>query len=237
MSTILVKDILNNKEYIYNITTDNIKNEFIKCYEFLKNKCINVNGKLIIGENNNDKDNEFLKYSINELFNHCEIFYDKQVIKKGWVWNSSDLEKQVIYELKQINILNNNNVITNNHSTQTDDLNVQKSIRTNTYNTYEQHNCQYQSTFFSDTMASLCKKMYSVSLLDTISESSEDSKYCDKPEIPEIKLTNENDNPYKLELGNGYCKDLFLNNFQKELKEKLASPNHGLKINNNNYFY
>lgn len=232
MSTILVKDILNNKEYIYNITTDNIKNEFIKCYEFLKNKCINTNGQLIIGENNND--NEFFKYSINELFNHCEIFYDKQIIKKGWVWNSSDLEKQVIYELKLINILNNTNVITNTHSTQTDDLNVE--------NTYEQHNDQHQSTFFSDTMASLCRKMYSVSLLDTISESSEDcdepeiSEIPEIPEIPETKSVNE-EKLYKLELGNGYCKDLFLNNFQKELKEKLALPNHGLKINNNTYFY
>lgn len=87
MYLIHIKDILENKEYIYN--TDKTK-DFKNCITFLKNKL----------SKDHQKD---LKYNIFE--NHCEIYYENEFKNKGWVWSSIETKRDIIYILTNIQIL------------------------------------------------------------------------------------------------------------------------------------
>lgn len=98
MHLIHIKDILENKEYIYN--TDQTK-DFKNCINFLTNKL-------------SDEKQKTLKYNIFE--NHCEIYYENEVKNKGWVWSSVEIRRDIIYILSKIEILNSDNNKVDNSS-------------------------------------------------------------------------------------------------------------------------
>jgi hypothetical protein len=86
---IYIKDNIKKTHYIYSNEID-LDYGFQKCYEWLRERYI---------ETYPDKLAD-IRYS---LFNdRCEIFCEEEIINKGWVWNSVDSSKNVLYELTTI---------------------------------------------------------------------------------------------------------------------------------------
>ena len=93
-----IKDILGNKQYIYNTHIN----------EFGFENSINF---ILSQENKKD-----LKYKIHDQY--CEIYYDQEICNKGWIWTSNEIKTNVIYILTRIPILNAvkpNKTIQTNH--------------------------------------------------------------------------------------------------------------------------
>ena len=201
-----IKDIINNTEFIYN-TEINLQSGFLKCFEMLKQKSETEN-----------KDN--LKYSIYE--NYCEVFYDKEVIKPGWVWNSKNIGKNIIYLLTHIPIYNEINTETKNMSTQTNNNNFVDASTNTSVPTLSDFSSEIVSIDTHNVNENV-----ETPILERISEITE---WCYK-ELEHV-ITDFN----KLTLGNGYAKNPFLPNWNDalttELKEKLSVPNYGLKQTN-----
>lgn len=105
MYLIHIKDILENKEYIYNIgQTKDFKN----CITFLKNKL-------------SDEKQKELKYNMFE--NYCEIYYENEFKNKGWVWSSTEIRRDIIYILTKIEILDlGNHKLDRSSQTQTENI-------------------------------------------------------------------------------------------------------------------
>jgi len=79
-----IKDLLNNKEFIYS-TELNLEGGFRKFFESLP-------------------DNQNLQCNITDTF--CEIFKDTQITNAGWVWNSTESKREVLYILSLIEVYN-----------------------------------------------------------------------------------------------------------------------------------
>lgn len=83
-----IKDILQNKHFVYNtqvVTQENHGDIFKQCFNDLKSKT--------------EID---LKYTISN--NYCEIYSESEIINKGWVWSSSTIKKEILYLLTLIPI-------------------------------------------------------------------------------------------------------------------------------------
>lgn len=188
MNFILIKDILNNKEFIY---TDNNFDEAVNYLKITYN-LDNVN------------------FTIHEQF--CEIFREEQVINKGWIWNSTESNKEVIFVLSLIPVLNNNNphIEQIDTCTQTNFTTVQNtSTQTETLN-LSQLELQYR--YYNDQDRLFDHFETSVDIFPS-RINSDPLGLCRKQEVKqEIKL---------------------LDVLTKELKSKLQLPNYGLK--NTNY--
>jgi hypothetical protein len=93
---IYVKDNIENAHYIY---TNDLTEEygFVKCYELLREK-YKTKYKTKYTESLVD-----LRYIITK--DRCDIFCDEEVILHGWVWNSKDTKRNVMYELTKIPVL------------------------------------------------------------------------------------------------------------------------------------
>jgi len=216
-----IKDIINNKEFIYN-TDYNLEYGFLKCFESIVKKDLNIKKNV--------------KYAIYE--NYCEIYYDEEIVKKGWVWNSQNIEKHIIYILRYIPIYQEN-IKTNVDNKEVEAI-VEKTDRGTTmiknewkYNRYyyskdsededsedsqdnnnNESNTVLEKDILDDLVPLLCKD-------DTFIES---INWC----YSELEPIIENfDN---LNLGNGYANNpLFPKELNIELKDKLSRPNFGLK--------
>lgn len=79
-----IKNSLTNKQSIYNIDVD-LEFGFLKCIEWL--------------QKNDDKS---YKYIISDDL--CEIFYECDVVKPGWIWNTNSTKKSIVYTLTKIPI-------------------------------------------------------------------------------------------------------------------------------------
>lgn len=100
MYLIHIKDILQNKEYIYNINySEQNENDFQNCIDFLK--------KQLPNENQNK-----IKYNIFQ--DYCEIYYDSEFKNKGWIWSSFEIRKDIIYILTKIKVLDTINIKNDN---------------------------------------------------------------------------------------------------------------------------
>lgn len=89
MYLIHIKDILKNKEFIYD---NNAKGDvdFKKCIEYLKDKL-------------EPEQIENLKYTIKD--DYAEIYYDYVLQNRGWIWTIDEVRKDVIYILTKISVL------------------------------------------------------------------------------------------------------------------------------------
>lgn len=100
-----IKDILGNKQYIYNTHIN----------EFGFENSINF---ILSQENKKD-----LKYKIHDQY--CEIYYDQEICNKGWIWTSNEIKTNVIYILTRIPILN---IVKPNKTIQTNHLDTVSSV-------------------------------------------------------------------------------------------------------------
>jgi hypothetical protein len=79
-----IKNSLTNKQSIYNIDVD-LEFGFLKCIEWLQKN-----------------DNKSYRYTISDDL--CEIFYDCDIVKPGWIWNTNSTKKTIMYTLTKIPI-------------------------------------------------------------------------------------------------------------------------------------
>lgn len=217
---IRIKDIINNKEFVYN-TEYNLESGFLKCFE-----------SIIKNDNINDKEN--VNYAIYE--NHCEIFYDEEIIKKGWVWNSTKQQKNIIYILTYIPIYSEKEIKESNKETQIGRGIIEKRD----FGTQKDFNYICEDSESGDS-----KKSESDDSSDSKKSESDDSSDSKKSLVSTIldELTtpvnidwsyNELEpvirNFNNLNLGNGYANNPFFpKELDMELKKKLSKPNYGLK--------
>jgi hypothetical protein len=188
-----IKDVLNNTEYIYNIQIVNSDQPFSKCIEHLQ-------------LNHNEK----LKYFISET--KCEIFLEQEVLKSGWVWNSTNINKNTLYILTLIPILHN--ISTQNIETNT------LPIESITKSTSTQETCfQNASIFYPKTEITWFEEDF--------------SSFNPLNPFRPIGLTEWLNNKKKEDAKDKNCLNTpFLDALTNELKEKLSIPNFGLKSNN-----
>lgn len=191
---ILIKDIINNKEFIYSTESSH---SFDNCISYLKNtyKLENVN------------------YSIHDTF--CEIFLENETLQKGWIWNSTETTKQVIYILSLVPVLDTQpklsvttetqttTTTTSEKSTQTTQdvspLELQYRYYTNQDRLFDHFNVPSDSLDTNFTYTNHYTNHYTIDPL----------QICKRPE-------QKNNSP-------------ILNILTKELKSKLQLPNYGLK--------
>lgn len=88
MNLIHIVDKLNDKEYIY---SDGLEISLQQAANSLVNKL-------------SDAKWSTAEYNIHE--DKCEIFINEQVIERGWVWNSKNTTKKILYKLSYIPIFN-----------------------------------------------------------------------------------------------------------------------------------
>jgi len=188
MSLILIKDILNNKEFIYNNSTTT---SFESCIQYLKNTYQLENSK----------------HSIHDTF--CEIFLENENTQKGWIWNSTEITKQIIYVLSFVPILSSTQTIeTQTISTQTD------STQTNSTQTQTVSPLELQYRYYS-----------------------QQDRLFEHFDIPPDTYTTYITDPLQICTRTTPTKKTnstspILDILTKELKDKLQLPNYGLKNTN-----
>jgi len=88
MNLIHIVDKLNDKEYIY---SNGLEISLHQAANSLVNKLT-------------DEKWSTAEYNIHE--DKCEIFINEQVIERGWVWNSKNTTKKILYKLSYLPIFN-----------------------------------------------------------------------------------------------------------------------------------
>jgi hypothetical protein len=88
MNLIHIVDKLNDKEYIY---SNGLEISLQQAANSLVNKLTDAKWSTA-------------EYNIHE--DKCEIFINEQVIERGWVWNSKNTTKKILYKLSYIPIFN-----------------------------------------------------------------------------------------------------------------------------------
>ena len=189
-SLILIKDIINNKESIYNT---NFSNSFHDCIQYLKNTC--------------QLDN--INYSIHNTF--CEIFIENQTLQKGWIWNSTETTKQVIYILSFVPILDTQPKMTVTTETQTMTTSCQ-TVSTQTTSDLSPLELQYRYYNNQDRLF----EHFDIQP-DTYTYTNNNNTCVDPLQI--CKRPEQKSSP-------------ILDILTKELKSKLQLPNYGLKTTN-----
>lgn len=87
MNLIHIVDKLNDKEYIY---SNGLEISLQQAANSLVNKLTDTYSTV--------------EYNICE--DKCEIFINEQVIERGWVWNSKNTTKKILYKLSYISVFN-----------------------------------------------------------------------------------------------------------------------------------
>jgi hypothetical protein len=117
MFFLYISDIKNNTKYIYNskpVSQENASSLMSSFYEKVKS----------------DIEEEC---SFTEEQNKCVIYSETSNIKKGWVWNSTTVDKTILYELVLIPLYEQPSDNTTSE-TQTDDLGPQlETVHVNAY--------------------------------------------------------------------------------------------------------
>jgi hypothetical protein len=86
MNLIHIVDKLNDKEYIY---SNGLEISLQQAANSLVNKLTDTKSNVV-------------EYNIHE--DKCEIFTNEQVIERGWVWNSKNTTKKILYKLSYLPI-------------------------------------------------------------------------------------------------------------------------------------
>lgn len=217
---IYVKDNIENTHYVY--TNDlTVNHGFVKCYELLREQYKTKYTKSLVD----------LRYIITK--DRCDIFCNEEVILHGWVWNSKDTKRNVMYELTNIPVLI---------------VKETKSIETMTTpnlkaNTYKNSNSNKNSNTDKNSNKNTLRKLYNCNpqldecdFFTTVTNNFSD--WFSNELEPVIKNIGE------LNIGNeGYAVNPFnpINNgnqflkynqdvLNAELRDKLSEPNLGLRI-------
>ncbi len=202
-NVILITNNSNNTQSIFSTET-NIELGFIKCIEWLQKEYI--------------KDTQ-IKYIVTD--NSCEIFTEKEIVKPGWVWNTNNIKREVLYTLTLLKVeCPPTNIKKNSIQTQTDKV-IKVNFSMNT------------EPVDSKTIGTSSINYDSINYFEVEIENN-NSLHQDNfdPLVKDFKRLSINN----FDLGTGYANHTFSplwntiqTEFQNELREKLASDNLGLK--------
>lgn len=221
---IYVKDNIENTHYIYtNELIDLGTDTFLKCYDWLKTEFRQKYPEKTID----------LRYIVSDKC--CEIFCEEDFIQRGWIWNSTDTKRNVLYELTKIPICVVN--IKKNISTMTENKQISNfSMQTVSLVDYPVKSC-IEKNYFQQTYNNPYQINDVLTCFDIDSKTQDVSSWMEELE-PVIQ------NISKLNIGNnGYASNPFspineTNPFLKmsrkealkiELQNTLAKPNFGLR--------
>jgi hypothetical protein len=214
---IYVKDNIENTHYVY--TNDlTVNHGFVKCYELLREQYKTKYTESLVD----------LRYIITK--DRCDIFCDEDVILHGWVWNSKDTKRKVMYELTKIPVLfiketKSIETMTNPNVKTTACIQTDTNKDTNKDTLRKLYNCNPQpdECDFFTTVTNNFSDWFSNELEPVIEN------------IGKLNIGNEGYavNPFNpINNGNPFLK--YNENFQDvlnaELKDKLSEPNLGLRI-------
>lgn len=109
---------------------DNVKND-----QYIYSNCLNIElqdaAKNLIADLKNKK-GDSIEYEVEFSNNECEIFIKEQVIQNGWIWNSKNINKLVLYKLSCIKVQQINQPDKFDQTTQTEQTSVKDTfIQTN----------------------------------------------------------------------------------------------------------
>jgi hypothetical protein len=215
MFFILIKDIVNNREYIYNKNAVD-KHDLSELFQYYFKQL----------------DNNELLFQEHETY--AEIYKNTDIVNKGWVWNSVDQQKQVIYLLTAIELYDNCYIptpILTTTTTQTsifdiDTVEEYKYIDSASYHELDSDS-ESDSSLNANTNMEFrhneCQKIYDIWNTECI--------YTNNT----IYDNNNNDENIQFVVGNGYANTLLFpwQELSIELKQKLNTPNFGLRQTNN----
>ena len=178
-----IKNNLTDKQSIFNTNVD-LEFGFLKCIEWLQRT-----------------DDKSYKYTITDDL--CEIFYECDIVKPGWIWNTNVTNKTIIYTLTKIPIcvfIPQTQTISQTTQTETNNFHSIINNLSNISETFKQN----ESKESKETIESIEYK----ETMDTLN-------FTCKP----------------LKLNEGYSSNICKWNapLQAELRKKLADPNFGLK--------
>jgi len=104
MTFILVNDLSTNENFVLQFSGCNISSIFAKCVDHLKQEYAIEN----------------LYHTVNHDSMSCEVYKHNKVLKRGWVWNSTENIHNALFTLKLINCQSTPKY--SDASTQTDNL-------------------------------------------------------------------------------------------------------------------
>lgn len=205
MNLIHIVDNLNDEEYIYsNGLTISLQQAAISLVDKLKDT------KWSLLQN--------VEYNICE--DKCEIFINEQVIERGWVWNSKNMTKKILYKLSYISLF----------SVEEKPKQIEQSVQTEEIvDNYVDYSADY-SDYINYT-----------DYVDYINYDHYDNVVRQQTENLYIKNTNVdiynnsgffNVGDYKIDLGLGYSNNPFdpVNNLSSKTNI-WSGPNHKYAIN------
>lgn len=223
MNLIRIVDNLNDEEYIYSNDIDmSLERAAISLVDKLKHKVL-----------------KNVEYNICE--NKCEIFINEQIIERGWVWNSKNTSKKILYKLSYMPVFSVQEKPKQiQKSVQTEEFveksSVDKNIRQQTENLYMKNNVDncynvndykidwgmgYSNNPFDPVNTVYYNQSMTNPYLSIWSDPSH--KYAMNYTAPQYDMIDENDvsvtNPF-----------IYPNNeLNTEIKTRLALPNFGLR--------
>lgn len=222
---IYVKDNIENTHYIYtNELIHSGSNDFLKCYDWLKTEF-----RKKYPEKTMD-----LRYIVSDKC--CEIFCEEDFIQRGWIWNSTDTKRNVLYELTKIPICFVNTKT--NASTMTENKQTSNfAMQTVSVVNYPNYKSCLEKNYFEQAYNQQYQLNDVLTCIDVDSKTQDVSSWMEELE-PVIQ------NISKLNIGNsGYASNPFspmneTNPFLKmsrkealkiELENTLTKPNFGLR--------
>jgi hypothetical protein len=224
---IYVKDNIENTHYVY---TNDLTEEygFIKCYELLREQYKTKYTESLVD----------LRYTITK--DRCDIFCDEEVILHGWVWNSKDTKRNVMYELTTIPVLivkETRSVETMTKLNRKDDACIQTDTNSNKNTLKKLYDCNprpNESDFFT-TVTNNFSDWFSNELEPVIENIGKLSIGNEGYAVNPFNPIN-NGNPF-LKYNQNNCEQKNLaesvriqDALNAELKDKLSEPNLGLRI-------
>lgn len=98
---------------------DNVKND-----QYIYSNELNLDLKDVVSDFVKDLESSEYELDIDLSDNKCEIFIKEEIIQAGWVWNSKNTNKKVLYKLSSIPVfkIKVNTIKTQTQTTQTEQV-------------------------------------------------------------------------------------------------------------------
>ena len=101
---------------------DNVKND-----QYIYSNELNLDLKDVVSDFVKDLESSEYELDIDLSDNKCEIFIKEEIVQAGWVWNSKNTNKKVLYKLSSIPVFKIHTIKTQTQTTQTQTTHTEES--------------------------------------------------------------------------------------------------------------